>query len=72
MIQWLDKIKEYIMESTYVGGKGSVRVCKHGSKGLRNKRKSYWNGLRMAEIKEKMKKARAEKRMQRESRDDSY
>lgn len=57
---------------TYMGGKGSVKVPSKKSKGLRNKRKAYWSGLRMAELKEKMKKIRAEKRLQRDGDEPRY
>ena len=50
---------------TYLGGRGSVKIPSKRKKGLRNKRKAYWSGLRMAVLKEKMKRARAEKRKQR-------
>ena len=46
----------------FMGGKGSVVMPRIHSKGLRNKRKAYWAGLRMAEQKEKERREKARER----------
>ena len=57
---------------TYVGGKGSVKTCKKVSKGLRNKRKSFWSKIHMAAKKEQLRRAKEERRGRNDRSDYGY
>lgn len=47
--------------SIAVGGKGTVKCDKHRPKGLRNKRKAYWQAIRMKAIRKEMRLRKLER-----------
>ena len=52
------------IKKDYVGGEGSVIQRRKTKKGLRNKRKAYWAGVRRADLAEKIRRFRAQENAQ--------